>query len=145
MRVIRSVAELRIAVKAMREQGLRIGFVPTMGFLHEGHASLIRQSTSRCDATIVSIFLNPTQFGPNDDLAKYPQDLEADQNLCLKLGVRLLFLPETQEANGLVDPGHPRHAAGVVGQRRILAQPCLRRSARCRGPRPASHGPVVGP
>lgn len=143
MRVIRSVAELRIAVKAMREQGLRIGFVPTMGFLHEGHASLIRQSTSRCDATIVSIFLNPTQFGPNDDLAKYPQDLEADQNLCLKLGVRLLFLPETQEMypsnfQTFIEPGriaeplcgkyrsgHFRGVATVVAKLFNMVQPDL--------------------
>ncbi len=143
MRVIRSVAELRIAVKAMREQGLRIGFVPTMGFLHEGHASLIRQSTSRCDATIVSIFLNPTQFGPNDDLAKYPQDLEADQNLCLKLGVSLLFLPETQEMypsnfQTFIEPGriaeplcgkyrsgHFRGVATVVAKLFNMVQPDL--------------------
>lgn len=143
MRVIRSVAELRIAVKAMREQGLRIGFVPTMGFLHEGHASLIRQSTNRCDATIVSIFLNPTQFGPNDDLAKYPQDLEADQNLCLKLGVRLLFLPETQEMypsnfQTFIEPGriaeplcgkyrsgHFRGVATVVAKLFNMVQPDL--------------------
>src|SRR5512141_659182 len=97
MRVVHNVAELRIAVKTLREQGQRVGFVPTMGFLHEGHASLIRQCRSRCDSTVVSIFVNPTQFGPSEDLSKYPQDLEADQSLCLKLGVSLLFLPDTAE------------------------------------------------
>ena len=143
MRVVRSVAELRIAVKTMREQGLRIGFVPTMGFLHEGHASLIRQSANRCDATIVSIFVNPTQFGPNEDLSKYPQDLEADQNLCLKLDVSLLFLPETQEMYpsnfqtfikpgriaeplcGKYRPGHFRGVATVVAKLFNMVQPDL--------------------
>ncbi len=143
MRVVRNVAELRIAVKAMREQGQRVGFVPTMGFLHEGHASLIRQSTNRCDATIVSIFVNPTQFGPSEDLANYPQDLEADQGLCLKLGVSLLFMPEAQEIYpsnfqtfiepgrvaeplcGKYRPGHFRGVATVVAKLFNMVQPDL--------------------
>lgn len=143
MRVVHNVAELRIAVKAMREQGLRIGFVPTMGFLHEGHASLIRQCKSRCDETVVSIFVNPTQFGPNEDLSKYPQDLEADQSLCLKLGVSLLFLPDTAEMYpsnfqtfiepgrvaeplcGKYRPGHFRGVATVVAKLFNMVQPDL--------------------
>lgn len=143
MRVVHNVAELRIAVKAMREQGLRIGFVPTMGFLHEGHGSLIRQCKSRCDGTIVSIFVNPTQFGPNEDLSKYPQDLEADQGMCLKLGVSLLFLPEAAEMYpsnfqtfiepgrvadplcGKYRPGHFRGVATVVAKLFNIVQPDL--------------------
>lgn len=143
MRVVHNVAELRIAVKAMREQGLRVGFVPTMGFLHEGHASLIRQSKSRCDATVVSIFVNPTQFGPSEDLASYPSDLEADQSLCLKMGVNLLFLPTTAEMYptafqtfiepgavaeplcGKYRPGHFRGVATVVAKLFNMVQPDL--------------------
>ena len=143
MRVVHNVAELRIAVKAMREQGLRIGFVPTMGFLHEGHASLIRQCKSRCDETVVSIFVNPTQFGPSEDLSKYPQDLEADQSLCLKLDVGLLFLPTAAEMYpsnfqtfiepgrvaeplcGKYRPGHFRGVATVVAKLFNMVQPDL--------------------
>ncbi len=143
MRVVHNVAELRIAVKAMREEGLRVGFVPTMGFLHEGHASLIRQSKSRCDATVVSIFVNPTQFGPSEDLASYPSDLEADQSLCLKLGVNLLFLPTAAEMYpsafqtfiepgavaeplcGKYRPGHFRGVATVVAKLFNMVQPDL--------------------
>jgi len=143
MRVVHNVAELRIAVKAMREQGFRIGFVPTMGFLHEGHGSLIRQCKSRCGGTVVSIFLNPTQFGPNEDLSKYPQDLEADQSLCLKLGVSLLFLPTAAEMYpsnfqtfiepgrvaeplcGKYRPGHFRGVATVVAKLFNMVQPDL--------------------
>lgn len=143
MRVIRSVAELRIALKALREEGQRIGFVPTMGFLHDGHASLIRQSTARCDVTVVSIFVNPTQFGPTEDLATYPRDLEGDQSLCLRLGTSILFLPEAQEmyptnfgthiepgpvAEGLCGrfrPGHFRGVATVVAKLFNIVQPDL--------------------
>ena len=143
MRVVHNVAELRIAVKAMREQGLRIGFVPTMGFLHEGHASLIRQCKSRCDGTVVSIFVNPTQFGPSEDLSKYPQDLEADQSMCLKLGVSVLFLPSAAEMYpsnfqtfiepgqvaeplcGKYRPGHFRGVATVVAKLFNMVQPDL--------------------
>jgi pantoate--beta-alanine ligase len=143
MRVVHNVAELRIAVKAMREQGLRIGFVPTMGFLHEGHGSLIRQCKSRCDGTVVSIFVNPTQFGPMEDLSKYPQDLEADQSLCLKLDVSVLFLPNSSEMYpsnfqtfiepgrmaeplcGKYRPGHFRGVATVVAKLFNMVQPDL--------------------
>ncbi len=143
MRVVHNVAELRIAVKAMREKGFRIGFVPTMGFLHEGHASLIQQCKNRCDATVVSIFVNPTQFGPKEDLATYPSDLEADQSLCLKLGVNLLFLPATAEMYpsafqtfiepgavaeplcGKYRPGHFRGVATVVAKLFNMVQPDL--------------------
>ncbi len=134
MRVIRSVAELRIALKQCRESGKRIGFVPTMGFLHEGHGSLIRQSTARCDVTVVSIFVNPTQFGPGEDLSRYPRDPENDQSLCLRMGVDILFMPEVQEMYpsyfgthiepgpiaeslcGRFRPGHFRGVATVVAK-----------------------------
>lgn len=71
----------------------RVGFVPTMGALHEGHASLIREAKSRCDKVVVSIFVNPLQFGPNEDLAKYPRTLESDLALCKSLGVDVVFAP----------------------------------------------------
>lgn len=129
MRIVRTIPELRAVLNAAREHHRRIGFVPTMGFLHEGHAALIRQSVSRCDCTVVSVFVNPTQFGPSEDLAQYPRDLERDQNLCLKLGVDVLFLPEPQEIyptgfSTFVEPGaigevlcgkfRPGHFRGVV-------------------------------
>lgn len=119
MRQVRTVAELRMALRALREGGKRVGFVPTMGFLHEGHAALIRQSTARCGATVVSIFVNPAQFAANEDLAKYPRDLESDQNLCLRMGVDLLFIPEAKEMypagyGTYVDPG--RVAEPLCGQ-----------------------------
>jgi pantoate--beta-alanine ligase len=143
MRLVRSVSELRSAVRALREGGKRIGFVPTMGYLHEGHAALIRQSTARCGATVVSIFVNPTQFGPSEDLAKYPRDLESDQSLCLRMGVHLLFLPEVSEVYptgfstfvdpgrtgeplcGQFRPGHFRGVATVVAKLFNMVQPDL--------------------
>jgi pantoate--beta-alanine ligase len=143
MRIVRSIPELRVALKPFRDGGHSLGFVPTMGFLHEGHASLIRQSTARCDQTVVSVFVNPTQFGPGEDLAKYPRDLERDQNLCLRLGVGLLFLPEPAEIYptgfatsievgpmgdalcGRFRPGHFRGVATVVTKLFNLIQPDL--------------------
>jgi pantoate--beta-alanine ligase len=129
MRIVRTIAELRVALKSIRDLSHSVGFVPTMGYLHEGHAALIRQSTARCDTTVVSVFVNPTQFGPSEDLTNYPRDLERDQNLCLKLGVKLLFMPEPSEVyptgcTTFVDPGHlgevlcgnyrPGHFRGVA-------------------------------
>ena len=74
-----------------------IGFVPTMGFLHDGHASLIRKSKEQCDVTVVSIFVNPTQFAPNEDLESYPRDIESDKLLLRKNNVDFLFLPSAEE------------------------------------------------
>ncbi len=143
MRIVRTISELRAVVKSLRDGGHRIGFVPTMGYLHEGHASLIRQSSARCGATVVSVFVNPIQFGPQEDLAKYPRDLERDQNLCLKLGVDVLFLPEPSELyptgfNTFVEPGpmgdvlcgsqrpgHFRGVATVVAKFFNMVQPDL--------------------
>lgn len=143
MRIIRTIPELKVALKALRESHKSIGFVPTMGYLHEGHASLIRQSTARCDATVVSVFVNPTQFGPQEDLSRYPRDLERDQNLCLRLGVAILFMPEASEIYptgfstsisvgpiadqlcGEFRPGHFRGVATVVAKLFNLVQPDL--------------------
>ncbi|MCE1229274.1 MAG: pantoate--beta-alanine ligase [Firmicutes bacterium] len=143
MRIVRTIPELRALLKALREGGSRIGFVPTMGYLHEGHASLIRQSTARCDHTVVSIFVNPTQFGPAEDLAKYPRDLERDQVLCQKHGATVLFLPEPSEIYptgfstfvepgelgqvlcGAFRPGHFRGVATVVTKLFNIVQPDL--------------------
>lgn len=127
----------------MRAEGKRIGFVPTMGFLHEGHGALIRQSAARCDVTVVSIFVNPTQFGPSEDLASYPRDLERDQNLCLEAGTTVLFLPEVAEIYptgfqthvepgrlaeplcGRFRPGHFRGVATVVAKLFNMVEPDL--------------------
>ena len=82
---------------ASRMHGKTIGFVPTMGFLHEGHISLVRQSKRNCDITIVSIFVNPTQFGPNEDFLKYPRDFERDRKLLEQEGVDAIFAPTPEE------------------------------------------------
>jgi len=143
MRVVRTIADLRALLRPLREAGKRIGFVPTMGFLHEGHEALIRQSAARCDATVVSIFVNPTQFGPAEDLASYPKDLERDQNLCLEAGTTVLFLPEAAEIYptgfqthvepgrlaeplcGRFRPGHFRGVATVVAKLFNVVEPDL--------------------
>jgi len=127
----------------LREAGKRIGFVPTMGFLHEGHGALIRQSAARCDTTVVSIFVNPSQFGPSEDLASYPRDLERDQNLCLEADASVLFLPEVAEIYptgfqthvepgrlaeplcGRYRPGHFRGVTTVVAKLFSIVQPDL--------------------
>lgn len=143
MRIVRTIPEIRMALKTLREGNHRIGFVPTMGYLHDGHAALVKQSTARCNTTVVSVFVNPTQFGPNEDLARYPRDLERDQNLCLKLGVDVLFLPEAPEIFptgfstfvepgplgdvlcGKFRPGHFRGVATVVAKLFNIVQPDL--------------------
>lgn len=114
-----------------------------MGFLHEGHGTLIRQSAARCDATVVSIFVNPNQFGPGEDLTGYPRDLERDQNLCLETGATVLFIPDVSEIYptgfqthvepgrlaeplcGRFRPGHFRGVATVVAKLFNIVQPDL--------------------
>ncbi len=93
MKIIRTPREMQQAAQALRRAGKTIGFVPTMGFLHEGHLSLIRIARERADVLVASIFVNPTQFGPGEDLDAYPRDFERDERLCCEEGVDLLFYP----------------------------------------------------
>ncbi len=97
MQIVETIKEVRTQVKEWRKQGYSIGFVPTMGYLHEGHGSLIKQARENCDKVVVSIFVNPMQFGVNEDLDSYPRDLEADAKLCDSLGADLIFHPEVEE------------------------------------------------
>jgi len=96
IKIIKSPAALQKFSKKMRALGKSIGLVPTMGALHKGHISLIEMSAKNNDITIVSIFVNPTQFGANEDLAKYPRRLKADAELCAKAGANIIFAPEPQ-------------------------------------------------
>lgn len=97
MRIVSTVDEVRGQVKAWRKEGKSVGLVPTMGYLHEGHESLIRKAVAENDEVVVSIFVNPMQFGPTEDLASYPRDLEADSKLCEAAGAALIFHPEPEE------------------------------------------------
>src|SRR5437660_1696672 len=91
------IAEVRAAVAGTRRHGLSVGFVPTMGALHEGHAALIRAARASSGFVVVSIFVNPTQFGPKEDFAKYPRTMEADQKVCADAGADLIFAPSVEE------------------------------------------------
>ncbi|HEY2055299.1 MAG TPA: pantoate--beta-alanine ligase [Solirubrobacterales bacterium] len=132
-RVVRGVDELRAALAPARREGRTIGLVPTMGFLHEGHVSLLRAARAECDLVVMSLFVNPTQFGPNEDLDRYPRDEEHDLRLASEVGVDFVFAPEAVElypegaaaavevAGGLTsvldgDPGRrgPDHFRGVT-------------------------------
>ncbi len=97
MKTVKSVKELRSLIKAQKSMGHQIGFVPTMGYLHEGHYSLMRAAKAQTHFVVVSIFVNPTQFGPNEDLSAYPRDLERDLLGCEAEGVDLVFAPEVHE------------------------------------------------
>lgn len=97
MKVTTTVEETREIVRGWKKEGLTIGLVPTMGFLHEGHASLIRKACEQNDRVVVSDFVNPTQFGPNEDLAAYPRDFDRDCALCESIGASLVFHPEPSE------------------------------------------------
>ncbi len=141
MLTCRTVAELREQVGALRRRGKSIGFVPTMGWLHEGHVALIRASVERCGATVVSIFVNPTQFGPREDFSAYPRDLARDLSMCEEAGVDILFAPEVGEVYpagsqttvepgplaevlcGPFRPGHFRGVATVVAKLFNMVQP----------------------
>ncbi len=102
MQVFKTIKETRQAIKYWKKQGLTIGLVPTMGYLHEGHRSLIERCRKENDIVGVSIFVNPTQFGANEDLAKYPRDFERDSKICSDLGADFIFCPEAGEM--YIDP-----------------------------------------
>ncbi|MGM9612181.1 MAG: pantoate--beta-alanine ligase [Butyricicoccus sp.] len=97
MKIAVTIEEVRAQVRAWRKEGLTVGLVPTMGYLHEGHASLVAASISQCDRTVASVFVNPTQFGPGEDLETYPRDFEHDCALLESLGCDLVFHPEPSE------------------------------------------------
>ncbi|MDF2679875.1 MAG: pantoate--beta-alanine ligase [Brevibacillus sp.] len=94
---ISTIAEMRVHIEEARRQGKKIGIVPTMGFLHEGHMSLVKAAREKCDLVVMSIFVNPLQFGPNEDFERYPRDIERDRELAKSGGVDLLFTPEVSE------------------------------------------------
>ena len=97
MKIVKSIDVLREDLKRYKLEDKSIGLVPTMGYLHEGHASLIRRAREENDIVVVSDFVNPIQFGPNEDLNTYPRDLEADSKLCQEIGVDFIFAPEASE------------------------------------------------
>lgn len=107
MIIAKTISEVRNQVKEWRKEGLTIGLVPTMGYLHEGHASLVDRAVSMCDKVVVSDFVNPTQFGPHEDLASYPRDFERDCRLLEEHGCALVFYPSVDEmypdGNGKTD------------------------------------------
>lgn len=97
MKVVKTIEEVREAVKGWRKDGLTVGLVPTMGYLHEGHASLIKRASLENDRVVVSDFVNPIQFAPTEDLASYPRDIERDSKVCEESGADIVFHPENDE------------------------------------------------
>jgi len=127
--IVRTVAELRAQVRAWRAAGKRVGFAPTMGALHEGHLSLVRLARGHADRVVVSVFVNPTQFGPNEDFDAYPRDEARDAELLVGVGCDLLFAPTVAEmyppgasttvtvagvSESLDGAARPGHFAGVA-------------------------------
>jgi len=143
MKVLKQVGEMQVAAAGLRATGQRIGFVPTMGALHDGHLSLVRTARERCDALVASIFVNPTQFGPDEDYHNYPRNLERDARLLAEEGVDVLFAPTPEEIYppgfqtyvtvqemsqplcGRSRPGHFRGVATVVTKLLNIVQPDL--------------------
>lgn len=103
MKKITSIKEMKATVRELKSRGKTIGFVPTMGYLHEGHLNLVRKSTQRAEVTVVSVFVNPAQFGPKEDFKEYPRDLNRDLQLLEKEGVDYLFYPDSEE---MYPPGY---------------------------------------
>ena len=136
-----TIEEARKTIKKWKAEGLTVGLVPTMGYLHEGHGSLITAAGKKNDKVVVSIFVNPIQFGPNEDLASYPRDLARDTKFCESLGADLIFHPDpkemyhenfstyvdmsvlTEELCGLSRPGHFRGVCTVVSKLFHIVEP----------------------
>lgn len=97
MNIVHTIKDVKEIIKKWKDKNLSIGYVPTMGYLHEGHASLIKKAREENDKVIVSIFVNPIQFGPNEDYSTYPRDLTKDSDLCEEIGADLIFNPEASE------------------------------------------------
>ena len=97
MMIAKTIEEVRAQVRAWKQEGLTVGLVPTMGYLHEGHASLVDKAVSQCDRVVASDFVNPTQFGPNEDLEAYPRDFDRDCALLEEHGCHMVFYPEVSE------------------------------------------------
>jgi pantoate--beta-alanine ligase len=143
MKIHSTIEEMRAASRAARLAGLRVGLVPTMGALHQGHLSLVRTAKAQCDAVVVSLFVNPLQFGPTEDLAKYPRTFERDCELLRKEDVDFLFAPSAEEmypgkavtyvtVEGLSEklcgrsrPGHFRGVTTVVAKLFHIVEPDL--------------------
>lgn len=128
MKIAETIKEVREQVRAWRQEGLSVGLVPTMGYLHEGHQSLIDKAVEENDRVVVSIFVNPMQFAPSEDLESYPRDMERDAALCEKAGAALIFHPQPEEmypedfssyidmdtlTGGLCGKSRPIHFRGV--------------------------------
>src|SRR5690606_36125647 len=97
MRVIQKVSEMQQLVSLYKEKGKSVGLVPTMGYLHEGHLSLIKRAREENDVVVISIFVNPLQFGPNEDFDRYPRDFKRDENLAANANVDIIFHPGVEE------------------------------------------------
>jgi pantoate--beta-alanine ligase len=141
LKIVTTISDMRSLADSLRGKGRRIGFVPTMGFLHEGHVSLMSKAREENDVVVASIFVNPTQFGPKEDLARYPRDAEGDGRKCEAAGVDVLFMPAAAEMypdepsvfvcvegisdvlEGAVRPGHFRGVATVVEKLFHIVQP----------------------
>ncbi len=148
MITVTTVAEVRAATDATRARGERVGFVPTMGYFHEGHRSLMRAARADSDLVVVSLFVNPTQFGPNEDLDRYPRDLDGDAAAAAAEGVDVLFVPSVAEiypdgasttvhvdglTEGLCGRSRPTHFDGVttvVAELFSIVGPCRARFGR---------------
>lgn len=117
MIIVKTIDEIRSMVKAWREEGLSVGLVPTMGFLHEGHQSLILRAVAENDRVVVSDFVNPTQFAPGEDLESYPRDIERDARLCEEAGAAVIFHPQPEEM-------YAKDASTYVNMERLSEELC---------------------
>ena len=116
MNTVHTIAQLRAAVARARQEGKRIGLVPTMGNLHDGHLALVEKALQSTDYVVVSIFVNPLQFGPNEDLESYPRTLAADQSKLLDVGANLVFAPSAKEMYPEGMDGHTRISVPLVSE-----------------------------